>query len=312
MKRKIFYIVNPNSSNGKTKGIWQKILKELEGTLGKIDYAFTEFTMHAAELANKALKSGYTTIVAVGGDGTLNEALNGFFSRGKPVRENAEIGFIPSSTGGDTARSLGIRHYPRKDLLLKMLTGKSLLLDFATAHFRDSEGAKTTRHFINELSAGFSANIAQFVNRSTKMVGGKASFFLGVFRCLSSLKNRVMEIIVDGKPWYTGPTFITAVCNGKYFGGSMKVAPQAVLDDGKLDIILIKHFTRRDVIHHIGKIYTGEHLDLPQVSTVRASSVRITSLEEVPLEMDGEQPGILEVSIEVNHRGINFLVPAEV
>ena len=123
------------------------------------------------------------------------------------------------------------------------------------------------------------------------------------------LRNREMRIIVDGKPWYQGPVFFTALCNGRYFGGGMKVAPHAEMTDGLLDVILVKYFTRRDVPRHIGKIYRGDHLILPQVREVQCRSVEITSSEEVPLEMDGEQPGSLTLSATIDRRAVRIVAP---
>jgi diacylglycerol kinase family enzyme len=118
-----------------------------------------------------------------------------------------------------------------------------------------------------------------------------------------------MRISVDGEPWYCGPVFFAAVCNGRFFGGGMKVAPEADMTDGLFDLILVKYFTRRDVIRHIPKVYRGEHLALAQVRSVRCRRAEFSSAEAVPIEMDGEQPGFLSVSVAVRKEAIRFVLP---
>jgi YegS/Rv2252/BmrU family lipid kinase len=267
--------------------------------------------MHAAELAADAIRSGYNAVVAVGGDGTVNEVINGFFHKKKLLNPHAALGYLPSGTGSDLARALNLHKFGSEELLGLLFTGTTKPVDVGSMDFRSSDGEAAQRFFVNEASVGFSANIAETVNESSKALGGQASFLIAVFRCLVGLENREMQITVDGKPWYRGPVFFAAACNGIYFGGGMKVAPEACPDDGLFDLILVKYFTRRDVIHHISKIYRGEHLALAQVRCIKCRRVEISSESTVPLEMDGEQPGNLPGTIRIIPGGIPFLVPAE-
>jgi len=309
MPRRCFFVVNPHSSNGKTEKLWQELRRRVQSRAGQLDCAYTRTTMHAAELAAAALRSGYSTIVAVGGDGTVNEVLNGFYESGKPIRPDAELAFLPSGTGGDLARTLGIYSRPLEDLLLQIPSAPVGAVDAAEATFRTFHGAEVRRLFINEVSVGFSANIARTVNEAAGLFTGQAAFLVAVFRCLAGLRNRVMRISVDGRPWYCGPVFFAAVCNGRYFGGGMKVAPEADMTDGMFDLILVKHFGRRDVVRHIAKVYRGEHLRLAQVRCLRCRTVEFASEEAVPVEMDGEQPGFLSLRAVVRRRSVRFLLP---
>jgi diacylglycerol kinase family enzyme len=118
-----------------------------------------------------------------------------------------------------------------------------------------------------------------------------------------------MEIRIDGDLWYKGPVFLAAVSNGRYFGGSMMIAPRAAMDDGLFDIVLIKALSRREVTQHIGKIYRGEHMKLTQVDMARGRHVRIRTPDQASLEMDGEQPGALDATFSIVDERIPFLVP---
>jgi len=309
MARRCFFVVNPHSSDGKTGKLWPALRRRVQGRLGQLDCAYTRGTMHAAELTAEALRSGYSTIVAVGGDGTVNEVLNGFYENGKAIRPDAELAFLPSGTGGDLARTLGTATRSLEDLLLEIPTARTGALDAAEATFRTAQGEEVRRLFINEVSVGFSANIARTVNEADGLFSGQAAFFVSVFRCLAGLRNQVMRISVDDAPWYRGPVFFAAVCNGRYFGGGMKVAPEADMTDGLFDLVLVKYFKRLDVVRHIAKVYRGEHLKLAQVRCVRCRKVEFTSDEAVPIEMDGEQPGFLSVSATVCGRAVRFLLP---
>ena len=304
-----FYIVNPHSSNGKTEKIWQALIKRSADRSNRIVYESTHHSMHAASIASKALDSGYDTIVAVGGDGTVNEVLNGFYRNGLPINRNARLGFLPSGTGGDLARTLGLLDFSMEELIDELPLCPVFKLDHGVASFHGADKSRVKRFFLNEASVGFSADTVRAVNRSTKLLGGKVSFLLGVLRCLIGYQNQSLEISIDGNSWYSGPAFLVAVSNGKYFGGSMKIAPHAKMTDGMFDIVLIKSLTRIEVIRNIGKIYAGEHLGLRQIVSTRGKSVRITSHHPVPIEMDGEQPGTVEAHFEIVSKGVNFLIP---
>jgi diacylglycerol kinase family enzyme len=195
----------------------------------------------------------------------------------------------------------------------KLREGRIRLLDCGEVRFlgagADGRTHETTRLFLNESSLGFSAETVNNVNRASKRFGGKLSFFLGVLRTLSSLRNPVLQVTIDGRRVHEGPTLLVAVANGKYFGGSMMIAPAAELDDGVFDVVVISGMTRLKLLRKIGKIYRGEHLAEPEVTVHRGHEVQISSTEaEVLLEMDGEQPGRLAADFRISRRTIPFLV----
>lgn len=265
--------------------------------------------MHAADITSRALEEGYTAIVAVGGDGTVNEVLNGFYNRGEPINDDACLGFIPSGTSGDLAHTLGLLDYSAEDLLTALPDSQCTRLDFGKAEFQGFDSNQSCRLFMNEASLGFAAKTADLVNRSSKYLGGKISFLVGVFRCLASYRNHEMSVSMDGEPWYTGPVFLMSVANGRYFGGGMQIAPDADPGDGLFEVVLITALSRLDVAKHIGKIYSGQHLALEQVKVRRGKSVLVQSREQVGLELDGECTGWVDARFSVVSKGIKFLLP---
>ena len=308
-ERHLFFIVNPHADHGQTAGYWANFEEILDKSGKAFGFELTGFPGHATELSRAALKNGFRKIVAVGGDGTVNEVLNGFYQYGKLIQAGAVLGHLPSGTGSDLARSLGCTK--QSTAIDDLYDASPVSLDHGLAVFRDAKGHETTRFFMNEASVGFTANVAKTVNRSGKRLGGKASFFSGVLKCLVNLRNPQLTVSVDNETWYEGPVFAVVIANGKYFAGSMLVAPDANLDDGFFDVVLIKDFTRFNVLRHIGKVYKGTHIDLPQVMMKRGRAVSISSNEPTSLEMDGEQPGTLAAYFQIVEKGVRFLTPPD-
>ncbi len=303
-----FFIVNPHSSSGRTGRHWPETARALQRRLGRVRFGMTRGTMHAAELARGALGRGFDRIIAVGGDGTLNEVLNGFFRDGLPVRREAAVGYLPSGTGADFARTLELHDLSLEERITRLLNGSVRRLDCGQVSFQTPMAGSTVRLFINESSIGFSANTADAVNRASKRFGGRLAFLIGVLRCLIGLRNPRLRILVDGREVFDAPALLVAVANGRYFGGGMMIAPPAVADDGLFDIVVVAAMSRTTVLRKIGSIYRGEHLAEPEVQVFRGREVRITALgERVLLEMDGEQPGTLAAEFHISHRTVPFL-----
>jgi diacylglycerol kinase (ATP) len=304
-----FFVVNPHAASGRTLTLWKELRTALQEALGSVEFELTRGTMHAAELTAEALKKGFDLIVAVGGDGTLNEVLNGYFDAGEPRKQGAVLGYMPSGTGSDFARTLGLYGLSVQEQVERLLNGRTRLLDCGQVRFLGSgpQPRETSRLFLNESSIGFSAETVNNVNRASKRFGGKASFFIGVLRTLSILHNPVLQVTIDGRQVYQGPTLLVAVANGRYFGGSMMIAPMADPQDGEFDIIVISAMTRLKLLQKIGKIYRGEHLREPEVQVFRGHEVHISSpTEEVLLEMDGEQPGRLAADFRISRQTVPF------
>jgi len=307
-----FFVVNPHSANGRTLRQWEELRAELRRALGEVHFELTRGAMHAAAITAAAIEAGADLVVAVGGDGTLNEVLNGYFRVGRQPAGGAALGYLPSGTGSDFARTMGLYGLSVAQQVERLASGTVRLLDCGQVRFTGKgaggEPLETSRLFLNESSLGFSAETVNNVNRASKRFGGKASFFIGVLRTLARLRNPLLQVTVDGKQVYEGPTLLVAVANGKYFGGSMMIAPMADVQDGEFDVVVISAMTRLTVLRKIGKIYRGEHLAEPEVHVHRGREVRIASTgEEVLLEMDGEQPGRLAADFSISRHTVPFL-----
>lgn len=308
MDRKPFFVVNPHAGSATTGALWGGWREVIRRHLGSADYAFSQGTMDAARLTREALHKGYDLIVAVGGDGTLNEVLNGFFDAGKAVFPQAVLGYLPNGTGADFSRTLGFHGRSVEELSERMGCCSVRQLDCGEVRFHAPSGEETRRLFANESSLGFSAQTAAAVNQAKKHFRGKLPFLIGVVRCLSTLRNPVMAVRVDGREVYREPTLMVAVSNGRYFGGGMMIAPDAVLDDGQLDVIIVAAMSRITLMRKISKIYSGRHLQEPEVTALRGRTVEVTADEaDVALEMDGEQPGKLSAQYSISKLTVPFL-----
>jgi len=296
-----FFVVNPVSGAGRTARLWHSLGRGLPSAL-------TRGPGHATELTAEALARGAELVVVVGGDGTLNEALNGFFENGRPRREGSALSVLPCGTGGDLVRTLGFSGVPAGRLLGGLKSGRLVRLDCGLARFRNGD-LPTERMFLNVASAGFSAMIAERVNRKAKAFGGKLAFLSAVFRSLAALRNDTMSVRVDGESLYEGPALLVAVANGRFFGGSMMIAPGAEPSDALLDVVVVGGLTRPEVIRHVGKLYSGSHVSLPQVRQRRGSTVSVGCAQRAPLELDGELLGELDASFEVLPGVVPFLLP---
>jgi len=306
--RRAFFIVNPYSGGASTGHLWPEWQKRIRDALGTAEFAYTNGTLHATTLCRQALDRGYDSIVAVGGDGTLNEVLNGFFDRGVACCPDAALSYISNGTGADFSRTLGFHDRCIDEHIERLVNAPVTLLDCGEVHFVNAAGEETNRLFINESSLGFSANTAAAVNHAAKHFRGKLPFLIGVIRSLSKLHNPVLKITVEGEVVHEGPTLLIAVTNGKYFGGSMMIAPNAEIDDGLLDIIVISRMNRLTLLRKIKSIYSGRHLDEPEVNAHRGKTIHISAVdEEVLLEMDGEQPGKLAADYRISKRTIPFI-----
>ncbi|UCF99789.1 MAG: hypothetical protein JSV89_09680, partial [Spirochaetaceae bacterium] len=216
--------------------------------------------------------------------------------------------YIPNGTGADFSRTLGFHGRPVDEHIERLLSAPVTQVDCGEVRFVNAAGEATNRLFINESSLGFSANTADAVNRASKHFRGKLPFLIGVIRCLSTLKNPILRISVDGKLVHEEPTLLVAITNGRYFGGSMMIAPNAEINDGLLDIIIISKMSRLTLLRKIKSIYSGRHLSEPEVTAHRGRTVDISAVtEEVLLEMDGEQPGKLAANYRIAKKTIPFV-----
>jgi YegS/Rv2252/BmrU family lipid kinase len=295
---KTFFVVNPKSANGETGKRWVEIEARLKRSLGEMSFGFTERAMHADSLARQALKEGFDTVVAVGGDGTINETLNGFFEGGKPVNPHAALGVVPRGTGGDFKRSFGWDG-ALEPAVERLRRDASVPFDVGLLEYTDARGARRERYFANIASFGASGVVDQEVNRSSKALGGKLSFMWGSVKALARYSDKPVRIRIDGGQWQRMDITTVAVANGKYFGGGMMVAPTAEPSDGVFDVTVWSGYSLMDFALKQQGIYSGRHVAWKGTKCLRAKVLEAESDEDVLIDCDGEQPGRLPCKMTV-------------
>jgi len=254
-----------------------------------------------AELyTRQALRDDVDVVISVGGDGTHNEVVNGFFEAdGAPVNPLACMAVLHRGTGGDFRKSLGIGP-AIDDSLAVLCRGKAHPVDVGILSFITDSGAPATRRFINIASVGIAAVVDRLASHSRfKRLGGKAVFAMSTAEAFLRYRNRTMRFSLDGGAWQTQRICNLVFANGRYFGGGMMVAPHAELDDGLIDVVSLGDFSLWEFIWHAQGLYAGKHLSLDKVWWRRAKTIRIESDIETWLDIDGDSPGRLPAEISV-------------
>ena len=297
------FLVNPASANGSTGRRWPELARRAAAAGLEGATLFSERQGHLAELAREAALDGAELLVVVGGDGSVNEVVNGLAGLGR----QPAVAVVPRGTGWDFSRTFGI---PRKidDAVQIALQGDVRTIDLGRASYRAWDGSDATAWFANVASAGMSGAIAKRANETTKALGGKASYLWATFAVFSGWAATEIEVAVDGER-RAGPMFDVVVANGRFFGGGLEICPEAEPDDGLFDVLTIGDVTKRDLVQTMPKMYRGTHLPHPKAELLRGSSVTVTSETPLPIELDGEQPGTTPVTFEVAAGALRLRVP---
>lgn len=305
------FIVNPAASQGRSGRVFEGLRRPVERIVGNVDVVFTKAAGDARLLAKEAATQGRERIVAVGGDGTLSEVASGVLDSGRP----SAVGLLHLGTGGDFRRSLDIAHRP--DAYLQAIArGQTRLVDVGRFTHRDRRGEQATGFFLNVLSFGMGGLVDKYVGRPNRMVGGKAGYFAAAIEALfkGALGKLACELVDEEGVARTLEleTRNLAVCNGRYFGSGMDIAPMAALDDGVFEVVAIGGEHKLPVLSLSAAIYDGKHLGRRGVTHLRARSIRLRLLNEAEspnflLDVDGEWLGEGPLNIEVLPKALRVL-----
>jgi diacylglycerol kinase (ATP) len=284
-------IVNPSSAAGSTGETWPQIASDLRSHFGSFRAVFTRHRGDAAALASEAARKGEKLIIACGGDGTVSEVANGILTSGK----DAELGIMPSGTGGDFRRTLEIPSRSR-DAARILRRGRSVRIDVGRVSFIDDNGVDATRYFVGVASCGMSTKVIERVKTD------EVSFVSALLK--TAMRNAPVRLVVQLDDSHERHLVVSNLCvaNARYFGGGMKIAPDAKLTDGKLDIVSIGDLSAMKIFASAPRIYTGSHLSMPEVSHALARKITVRASErdaEVALEVDGELPGRLPATFQI-------------
>lgn len=307
-------IVNPRSAAGSTHGKWAGTASDLRTHFGPFNVAFTKRQGDGVELAKRGIENGRKFIIACGGDGTINEVANGILETG----EDVEMGILPSGTGGDFRRTIAMPRSMR-DAARALRTGDTERIDVGKVTFRDFEGEDVSRFFLNVSSFGLAASIIERVKGDTSLswlpidaVRGKASFALSTLQQVIGPGVSRVRIRIDGGEEKTIDTVNFCVANARYFGGGMKIAPDASLVDGQFDVVNIGDISTMRILMNAHTLYRGTHLDLTEVNSKLARRIEAKPFEdgaEIRIETDGELPGMLPATYEIVPAAIRLRVP---
>ena len=306
--RKTMLVVNPKSGSGTTGRNWTRISREIERGLGTgFDVKFTERQGHAMPLASEAIKDGYELIVAVGGDGTINEVVNGFFDKGKSLNPNAALAVMSIGTGSDFVKTLEFPTTPF-EAAERIGRGKVWAVDLGRCSFTGLDGEQGSRLFINIADFGSGGAVVDKVNRTTKVFGGQISFLWGILTTLPTYKNRLTKYRIDDGPEEEKVLNTFVVANGRFYGGGLKPAPNAELDDGLFDIVSIGDVDFLEAVSSLGKFRKGTYLEIPKVTFSKGKTVVADSEEAQLVEMEGEVVGRLPARFEMLPKAMKLII----
>ena len=284
-------IVNPASASGSTGETWPQIASDLRSQFGSFRVLFTTQRGDAAALAGEAARKGAKLIIACGGDGTVSEVANGILSSGKDV----ELGVLPSGTGGDFRRTLEIPSRSR-DAARVLRTGRTVRIDVGRVSFVDDNGAEAMRYFVGVASCGMSTKVIERVKADG------ISFASSLLQ--TAMRNEAIRLLVQLDDAHDRQLTVSNLCiaNARYFGGGMKIAPDAKLTDGKFDVVSVGDLSALKLFTSAPRVYLGSHLSMPEVSHALARKVIVRPADrskEVALEIDGELPGRLPATFQI-------------
>jgi diacylglycerol kinase (ATP) len=305
MSDRTLVILNPQS--GTTRRRWPKLESKLRAALGPFELERTRSSRDAVRIAREAVRAGLDRLVVAGGDGTLSEVVSGLLSA--DLGRYAQLGVLPLGTGGDFVRSLGGSGDLGK-AIAALGTGGTRTIDAGRityqTHLADAGSdvsseadREVTSYFANVASFGLSGLVDELVNRSTKALGGRIAFLMGTIRALAQYRSEQVSILVDGNLVYEGGLVFAAAANGQFFGGGMRVAPNARFDDGKLDLVVVPHRSKLRLAAQLPSLYRGSHVNDPINVTARGTVVEASAAPgRVRLDVDGEPLGSLPARIE--------------
>lgn len=296
---KLAVIVNPASAGGRTGRKLPELIKLLPRYLGTTyTLCITENPFHACSSTTAVIREGCDLVITIGGDGTIHEAVNGFFSEGRLINPACQLGIISSGTGGGFAQSLGLPRTTEEQLEV-IRTGRTRAVDVGRVTFSSGTGKTVQRYFVNECEAGIGGAVVKDVQSRQKKLGGLIAFGWSTLIIGLRYREQHLSVKMDNASEVAEPLIGVVVANGAYMGGGMNLAPRARLDDGLLDVLLIHKQPISRRLWNFSRIYSGRHIRSRDFSYDQARQITISSSEPVLLEADGELLGSLPCTVDL-------------
>ncbi|MBK8657573.1 MAG: diacylglycerol kinase family lipid kinase [Bacteroidetes bacterium] len=267
---------------------------------------YTEFTGHTEQIAARCVAEGYSHVIVCAGDGSLNEAVNGFMKSGKSPSALPKLGILPFGTGNDFIKSIkspntfsGIRHSIESD--------KFKTVDVGVASLQDKLGHQTQRYFINIAEVGLGGTIAEKMSGSSKILGATLTFQYHILSTLLTYKPGLVTVTVNGLTT-TGPLMNLVIANGRFFAGGLCVSPDSDLADGLLNLVTIGNVRTWDYIRNLPKLKSGHKIEHPEVLYQTSGAVSVSAPHPMPVDFDGELAGYTPLNLSVIPGSVQFIV----
>lgn len=307
----LFFIVNKNAGNGSALKVWNKLKKELEDKNINYRTFYTKYPMHAEELARQIgsmFEEKIEAVIAVGGDGTIHEVVNGMVDY-----PTVKVGYIPAGSGNDFARGFRVPKSPYEALtfLLKNKHNTGKHFDIGKCKVK---GASKSKYFISSLGTGFDAAVSKLTNESkmkkylNKLGLGSLAYVGAVIRLLFTYRLTNIIIEVDGVTYEYEKVWFVTVSNQPYYGGGMKIAPKASATDGMLDVTIVQNLSRIKLLLVFVTVFFGKHTGFKEIVQHKGATVSVESGDNMLVHADGELIGQIPLHAEVQRKKIPFLV----
>ena len=308
-ENKYLVIVNPNAGGGKAKKDWPRIAVLLEAKGFDMEVVFTKYSHHAINLvSSKVQEESFRKIIIVGGDGTVNEVVNGVFEQKEIPTKEIQLGVIMIGTGNDWGKMFDVPLDYAKAIDI-IAQGNTFIQDVGqVTYFVGDENH--TRYFINAAGLGFDAMVAKSTNNNKDE--GKSStlsYFRSLLKSLFKYKPVDVKVQIDNREILDGELFTLSLAIGKYTGGGMRQNPNAVADDGLFDLMMVDKIAKTKLIRNIKKLYDGNINDLKEVQSFRLGTMTVESSSKLLLEVDGESLGHAPFSFGIIPESVQVLVP---
>lgn len=299
-------VVNPNAGHGKGRKDWKQIAFLLNKYNIDFNHCFTERPFHATEITKSALMQGYRHFIGVGGDGTMNEVINGIFDQSEIPTNDITVGTITVGTGNDWGRMFNMPVDYEKAVRI-ISKGETTIHDAGIVWYQKDE-KREKRYFINIAGLGFDALVVKRTNRQKERGRkGKAIYMWNLLMSLVVYRNLHTEVEIDGRK-IENHTFTISLGIGKYSGGGMMQTPKAIHDDGLFDVTIIKRMRKGEVIRNLKRLYDGSIYDHPKIEWYRGENIKVISDPVIHVEADGESLGHSPIEFRIIHRCINVII----
>jgi diacylglycerol kinase (ATP) len=306
--KQIYFIINPKARNGYCLNVWGKVETKLMED--KIPYFafFTEYPGHAIKLASQIAASNHEqkVVIAVGGDGTMHEVVNGIVEY-----NNITLGFVPGGSGNDFSRGFHIPSDPEEALsvILRLINKEAAIIDIGEVTMKDDSQA----YFINNMGSGFDALISYEVNHSkvkawlNKLSLGRLVYVYFLLKKLFSYNCTTIDLSIDGRRHILEKTWFVTVSNQPYYGGGMMIAPKAHPADGLLDITVVHNLSKLKLLLVFISVFWGKHIQFKEVKTFKGRTVSIQSSSSLYVHADGENLGYTPLNIHIQTKTLKVL-----